>query len=111
MYISGKNYLNLNLTRPIGLPPHAPVAQKIADQRLLIANSAKVPISDVRFKKTRLLHLGNVEKPPLLQFFAQWPPEGQISSFLLQKWPSLFSAMVQPPYRILCRLAMNSDSN
>ena len=23
----------LTLTRPIGLPPHAPVAQKIADQR------------------------------------------------------------------------------
>ena len=25
----------LTLTRPIGLPPHAPVAQKIADQRFL----------------------------------------------------------------------------
>ena len=25
--------LSLTLTRPIGLPPHAPVAQKIADQR------------------------------------------------------------------------------
>ena len=25
--------LKLTLTRPIGLPPHAPVAQKIADQR------------------------------------------------------------------------------
>ena len=24
---------NLTLTRPIGLPPHAPVAQKTADQR------------------------------------------------------------------------------
>ena len=24
---------NLTLTRPIGIPPHAPVAQKIADQR------------------------------------------------------------------------------
>ena len=32
---------NLTLTRPIGLPPHAPVAQKIADQRWLIANLAK----------------------------------------------------------------------
>ena len=31
----------LTLTRPIGLPPHTPVAQKIADQRWLIANSAK----------------------------------------------------------------------
>ena len=32
---------DLTLTRPMGLPPHAPVAQKIADQRWLIANSAK----------------------------------------------------------------------
>ena len=31
----------LTLTRPTGLPPHAPVAQKIVDQRWLIANSAK----------------------------------------------------------------------
>ena len=31
----------LTLMRPIGLPPHAPVAQKIADQRWPIANSAK----------------------------------------------------------------------
>ena len=31
----------LTLTRPIGLPPHAPVARKIADQRWIIANSAK----------------------------------------------------------------------
>ena len=31
----------LTLTRPIGLPFHAPVAQKIADQRWHIANSAK----------------------------------------------------------------------
>ena len=31
----------LTLTRPIGLPPHAPVAQKIAGQRWLIANLAK----------------------------------------------------------------------
>ena len=29
-----RNSVNrINLTRPIGLPPHAPVAQKIADQR------------------------------------------------------------------------------
>ena len=28
--------------RPIGLPPQAPVAQKIADQRWLIAISAKI---------------------------------------------------------------------
>ena len=32
---------SVSLTCPIGLPPHAPVAQKIVDQRLLIANSAK----------------------------------------------------------------------
>ena len=32
---------SLTLTRPIGLPPHAPVAQKIADQCWLIASSAK----------------------------------------------------------------------
>ena len=32
---------SLTFTRPIGLPPHAPVAQKIADQRWLIANSVK----------------------------------------------------------------------
>ena len=37
-----KFLLYLTLTRPIGLPPHAPVAQKIADQRWLIANSAKI---------------------------------------------------------------------
>ena len=35
----------LTLTRPIGLPPHAPVAQKSADQRWLIANSAKKKVS------------------------------------------------------------------
>ena len=34
-------FYKLNLTHPIGLPPHAPVAQKIANQRWLIANSAK----------------------------------------------------------------------
>ena len=33
-------------------------------------------VSEVRFKKTRLLHLGNVEKPPHPQFSAQWAPEG-----------------------------------
>ena len=34
-------FLSLTLTLPVGLPPHAPDAQKIADQRWLIANSAK----------------------------------------------------------------------
>ena len=32
-------YFLLTLTRPIGLPPYSPVAQKIADKRWLIANS------------------------------------------------------------------------
>ena len=36
------NYIMLTLTRPIGLPPNAPVAQKIAYYRSLIANSAKI---------------------------------------------------------------------
>ena len=31
----------LTLTRPIGLPPHAPVAQKVADQCTLIASLVK----------------------------------------------------------------------
>ena len=35
-------FWKLTLSRPIGLPPHALVAQKIADQRLLIANSAEI---------------------------------------------------------------------
>ena len=30
----------------------------------------------IRFEKTRLLHLGNVEKPPHPQFSAQRVPEG-----------------------------------
>ena len=33
-------------------------------------------VSEVRFKKTRLLHLGNVEKPLQPQFSAQRAPEG-----------------------------------
>mgnify|MGYP005658069703 CR=1 FL=1 len=32
----------LTLTRPIGLLPLAPIAQKIADLRLLVANSGKI---------------------------------------------------------------------
>ena len=32
----------LTLASPIALPPHAPVVQKIADQRWLIANSEKI---------------------------------------------------------------------
>ena len=31
----------LTLTRPIGLPPHAPVAQKVAEQCKLIASLVK----------------------------------------------------------------------
>ena len=41
-YENSWNYFQKPYTRPIGLPPHAPVAQKIADQRWLIANSAKI---------------------------------------------------------------------
>ena len=33
-------------------------------------------VIEVRFKKTRLLHLGNVEKPPHPDFSAQLAPEG-----------------------------------
>ena len=33
-------------------------------------------VSEVQFKKTRLLHLGNVEKPPHLRFSAQRACEG-----------------------------------
>ena len=33
-------------------------------------------VSEVRFKKTRLFHIGNVEKPPHPQFSAQRAPEG-----------------------------------
>ena len=40
---------SLNLTRPIRLAPHAPVAQKIADQRWLIANSAKKVLFDIKW--------------------------------------------------------------
>ena len=35
-------FLDLTLTRPIGLHPHTPVAQKIVDQRLIIPNLAKI---------------------------------------------------------------------
>ena len=41
LIIIGVIFSPLTLTRLIGLPPHAPVAQRIADQRWLIANSAK----------------------------------------------------------------------
>ena len=33
-------------------------------------------VSEVRFGKTRVLHLGNVENPPHPQLFAQGAPEG-----------------------------------
>ena len=32
-------------------------------------------VSEVRFKKTRLHHFGNVEKPPQPQLSAQWACE------------------------------------
>ena len=37
-----KVQIELTLTSPIGLPPHTPIAQKIAEQRWLIANLAKI---------------------------------------------------------------------
>ena len=43
-------------------------------QKMCIKNLRGV--SEVRFKKTWLLHLGNVEKPPHLQRFAQRACEG-----------------------------------
>ena len=38
-------------------------------------------VSEVRFRKTRLLHLGNVEKPPHPQLLAQRAPEVNIQKF------------------------------
>ena len=43
-------------------------------QKMRIKNLREV--SKVRLKKIRLLHLGNVKKPPHPQFFAQRAPEG-----------------------------------
>ena len=40
-------------------------------------------VSEVRFRKTRLLHFGNVEKPPYPQCFAQRASEGKIGLFIL----------------------------
>ena len=37
-------------------------------------------VREVRLKKTRLIHLGNVEKPPHPQFSAQRTPEGLLPS-------------------------------
>ena len=43
-------------------------------QKMRFKNPRRV--SEVRFKTTRLLHLGNVEKPPHPQFPAQRACEG-----------------------------------
>ena len=43
-------------------------------QKMRIKNLLGVSV--IRFKKTRLLHLGNVEKPAHLQLFAQRAPKG-----------------------------------
>ena len=41
-YFHNREYsCELTLTRPIGLPPHAPVAQKVAEQCTLIASLVK----------------------------------------------------------------------
>ena len=43
-------------------------------QKMRIKNLRRSVRSD--FKKTRLLHLGNLEKPPHPHFSAHWAPEG-----------------------------------
>ena len=45
-------------------------------QKMRIKNLRGGRVSEVRFKKTRLLYLGNVEKPPHPQFCPQRAPEG-----------------------------------
>ena len=52
----------------------AGTAQISIFQKMRIKNLRGV--SEVRFKKTRLLHLGNVEKPPHPQLSAQRASEG-----------------------------------
>ena len=79
--------------------PHAPVTIKPADSKHDLAikltekmksGRAKIGgfqkmriknlmgVSEVRFKKTRLLHLENVKKPPNPQFSVQREPEGKV---------------------------------
>ena len=49
-------------------------------------------VSEVRFKKTRLIHLGNVEKPPHPHFSAQRAPEVKdISNERPVKFYSIFN--------------------
>ena len=53
------------------------------------AHQKSEEVSEVRFKKTRLLHLGNVEQPSHPQLFVQWAPEGQVKkSIYLRLWYS-----------------------
>ena len=51
-------YSLLTLTRPISLPPHTHVPQKIADHRCLIANSIIIDI----FQKMRIKNLRGVSE-------------------------------------------------
>ena len=80
--------MKLTITRPIGLPLHTPVAQKIADHMKnerwkglnwyfpKDAHQKSEGVSEIRFMKIRLLHLGNVEKPHHPQLSAQRACEG-----------------------------------
>ena len=45
--------------------------------------------SEVRLKKTQLLHLGNVEKPPHSQLSAQRACEGQAMHFLVSPYSDI----------------------
>ena len=60
-YLRNLKLYNLALTRPIDVPPHIQDAHP----------KSEGGVSEVRFKKTRLLHLGNVKKLPHPQFFTK----------------------------------------
>ena len=64
-----KNDLDIKPTEKLNLERLKSVFTKDAFQK-------SEGVSEVRFRKTRLLHLGNVEKPPHPQFFAQRAPKG-----------------------------------
>ena len=54
-------------------------------------------VSEVRFKKTRLLHPGNVEKPPHPKFSAQRAAEGLINihkSLIIKSQPFIFPTVI-----------------
>ena len=49
---------------------------KIVFFQMMRIKNLRGGVSEVRFKETRLLHLGNVEKPPHSQLSAQRACEG-----------------------------------